>query len=103
MDNSPISRKAYFVEDLQRRILTQDLSPGDYLDEVELAEACDVLANWDGVYDLDQVMARVNHALTRDTRDNEFATLWYGTLEPESHRLTYCNAGHEPGLLLRNN
>ena len=39
MDNSPISRKAYFVEDLQRRILTQDLSPGDYLDEVELAEA----------------------------------------------------------------
>jgi len=56
-----------------------------------------------GVYDLDQVMARVNHALTRDTRDNEFATLWYGTLEPENHRLTYCNAGHEPGLLLRNN
>lgn len=54
-----------------------------------------------GVYDLDQVMQRVNHALTRDTRDNEFATLWYGTLEPKSHRLTYCNAGHEPGLLLR--
>ena len=53
------------------------------------------------VYDLDTVMARVNHALTRDTRDNEFATLWYGTLEPDSHRLTYCNAGHEPGLLLR--
>ncbi|MEM9415034.1 MAG: SpoIIE family protein phosphatase [Planctomycetota bacterium] len=54
-----------------------------------------------GVYDLDQVMQRVNHALTRDTRDNEFATLWYGTLDPESRRLTYCNAGHEPGLLLR--
>ncbi|XAM01440.1 SpoIIE family protein phosphatase [Phycisphaeraceae bacterium D3-23] len=54
-----------------------------------------------GVYDLDQVMQRVNHALTRDTRDNEFATLWYGTLTPATRRLTYCNAGHEPGLLLR--
>lgn len=54
-----------------------------------------------GVYDLDKVMERVNHALTRDTRDNEFATLWYGTLDPRTRRLTYCNAGHEPGLLLR--
>ena len=54
-----------------------------------------------GIYDLDVVMQRVNHALTRDTRDNEFATLWYGTLDPRSGRLTYCNAGHEPGLLLR--
>ena len=53
------------------------------------------------LYDLDVVMQRVNHAMTRDTRDNEFATLWYGTLEPRSGRLTYCNAGHEPGLLLR--
>ncbi|MEM1212573.1 MAG: SpoIIE family protein phosphatase [Planctomycetota bacterium] len=53
------------------------------------------------LYDLDEVISRVNTALCRDTRDNEFATLWYGTLDPLTMRLTYCNAGHEPPLLLR--
>ena len=53
------------------------------------------------VYDLDEVISRVNHALCRDTLDNEFATLWYGVLDPSRMRLTYCNAGHEPPLLYR--
>jgi len=53
------------------------------------------------VYDLDEVIRRVNRALCRDTRDNEFATLWYGVLDPEEMRLTYSNGGHEPPLLLR--
>ena len=54
------------------------------------------------VYDLDEIIRRVNVALTRDTLDREFATLWYGVLDPQCLRLTYCNAGHEPALLLRN-
>jgi len=53
------------------------------------------------VYDLDEVIARVNQALCRDTLDAEFATLWYGTLDHTTGRLTYCNAGHEPPLLVR--
>ena len=53
------------------------------------------------VYDIDEVVARVNIALSRDTLDNEFATLFYGVLDPPTRRLTYCNAGHEPPLLLR--
>ena len=53
------------------------------------------------VYDIDEVIARVNVALVRDTLDNEFATLFYGVLDPSTRRLTYCNAGHEPPLLLR--
>lgn len=53
------------------------------------------------VYDLDEVISRVNVNMARDTTVGEFVTLWYGTLEPESGRLTYCNAGHEPGLLIR--
>ena len=53
------------------------------------------------VYDLDEVISRVNVNMARDTTVGEFVTLWYGTLEPESGRLTYCNAGHEPGLLVR--
>ncbi len=53
------------------------------------------------VYDLDEIISRVNVQLTRDTLDNEFATLFYGVLNPKNLRLTYCNAGHEPPLLLR--
>jgi phosphoserine phosphatase RsbU/P len=53
------------------------------------------------VYDLDEIITRVNASLAADTRDDEFATLFYGVLDPARRRLTYCNAGHEPGLLLR--
>lgn len=53
------------------------------------------------VYDLDEIIRRVNVSLFRDTRDREFVTLFYGVLDPRMMRLTYCNAGHEPGLLLR--
>jgi phosphoserine phosphatase RsbU/P len=54
------------------------------------------------VYDLDEIIFRVNNALTRDTLDNEFATLWYGVFDPNTLRITYCNAGHDPPMLLRN-
>ncbi|MCA9310410.1 MAG: SpoIIE family protein phosphatase [Phycisphaerales bacterium] len=53
------------------------------------------------MYHLDDIMTLVNMALTRDTRDNEFATVFYGVLDPASLMLTYCNAGHEPPIILR--
>lgn len=53
------------------------------------------------VYDLDEVVARVNQAMCRDTRDNEFASLWYGVIDPVKLRLTYCSAGHEPPIIVR--
>ncbi|MFW6059088.1 MAG: SpoIIE family protein phosphatase [Phycisphaeraceae bacterium] len=53
------------------------------------------------LYDLDEVISRVNHALCHDTLDNEFATLWYGVFDPVGLRVTFCNAGHELPLLLR--
>ncbi len=52
------------------------------------------------LYDLDDAVQRVNAALCRDTRDNEFATLWYGVIDPEQRRLTYCSAGHEPPIVI---
>ena len=54
------------------------------------------------LYDIDEIIRRVNVALSRDTLDNEFATLFYGVIDPATKRLTYCNAGHEAPLLLRN-
>ncbi len=53
------------------------------------------------VYDISQVLSRVNAALVRDTRDNEFATLWYGVIDPQTLKLTYCGAGHEWPLVVR--
>jgi sigma-B regulation protein RsbU (phosphoserine phosphatase) len=58
-------------------------------------------AHVQGVYDLDQVVSRVNEALCRDTRENEFASLWYGVIDPSTLRLTYSSAGHEATLVVR--
>jgi sigma-B regulation protein RsbU (phosphoserine phosphatase) len=59
-------------------------------------------ATVDNVYYLYEVLRRVNQMLFRDTRPEEFVTLFYGVLDTRNRRLTYCNAGHPPGLLLRN-
>jgi sigma-B regulation protein RsbU (phosphoserine phosphatase) len=53
------------------------------------------------VYHIDDVLSRVNAALCRDTLDNEFATLWYGVIDAERLRMTYCSGGHEPPLVFR--
>ncbi len=59
-------------------------------------------AHAEDVHELADVMRRVNSAMTRDTRDNEFATVFYGAIDREKMEMTYCSAGHEPVLLLRN-
>jgi DNA-binding GntR family transcriptional regulator len=38
MDTAPVGKKAVCIEDLRRRILTHELDPGSYLDEVEICE-----------------------------------------------------------------
>ncbi|MCX5661644.1 MAG: SpoIIE family protein phosphatase, partial [Planctomycetota bacterium] len=53
------------------------------------------------VYDIDQIVSRVNRTLCFETLPNEFATVFYGVIHRETLRLTYCNGGHDPGLLLR--
>ena len=58
-------------------------------------------AHVDLIYYLYEVMQRVNVMLVRDTKPQEFVTLFYGVLDTKNRRLTYCNAGHPPGLLLR--
>lgn len=51
--------------------------------------------------DLSRVMSRTNDALCRDTSVNEFATIWYGVLDPQSRELNYVLAGHDPPVLFR--
>jgi len=58
-------------------------------------------AHVDYIYYLYEVLQRINTMLYRDTKTGEFVTLFYGVLDTRNRRLTYCNAGHPPGLLLR--
>src|SRR6185437_997522 len=58
-------------------------------------------AQVDNVYYLYEVMRRLNLMLCRDTKDSEFVTLFYGVYNANSKRLTYCNAGHPPPMVLR--
>ncbi|MCL4220164.1 MAG: SpoIIE family protein phosphatase [Phycisphaerales bacterium] len=55
----------------------------------------------DDVYDLDEVLARVNEAMVRDTLSNEFATIWYGVIDPRTLTMTYGSAGHDPPMVVR--
>ena len=38
MDTVPVGKKSVCIDDLRRRILTHELDPGSYLDEVEIGE-----------------------------------------------------------------
>jgi sigma-B regulation protein RsbU (phosphoserine phosphatase) len=58
-------------------------------------------AQVDNVYYLYEVMQRINLMVCRDTTPGEFVTLFYGVLDARNKRFTYCNAGHPPGLILR--
>jgi phosphoserine phosphatase RsbU/P len=55
----------------------------------------------DNVYYLYEVLRRLNVMLSRDTKDSEFVTLFYGVFDARNRRLTYCSAGHPPAMLLR--
>ena len=58
-------------------------------------------AQVDNVYYLYEVVRRINLMVNRDNTIGEFVTLFYGVLDTRNRRFTYCNAGHPPGLILR--
>lgn len=58
-------------------------------------------AHTHNITDVDEVMALANQALCRDSLLNEFATVFLGVIDPKTLRLGYCNAGHEPPLVIR--
>jgi len=48
-----------------------------------------------------EIIYRLNKAACRQCRDGEFITLFMANIDVEAMRLTYCNCGHEPAVLIR--
>ena len=45
-----------------------------------------------------EVMNRANRLLCHSTPPEKFVTFFFSALDPAKHLLTFCNAGHSPGL-----
>ena len=50
--------------------------------------------------DVAACVAAANDMLHASTDSDKFATMFYGVLDTETHRLEYCNAGHNPPVML---
>jgi serine phosphatase RsbU (regulator of sigma subunit) len=46
-------------------------------------------------------MVRLNRSLAANTPRNRFITFFYALIDPRTGELTFCNAGHNPPLLVR--
>lgn len=53
------------------------------------------------VFQVSEVVARLNNLLEQATTAGYFATFWFGILDAGKNTLTYCNAGHNPPIVLR--
>jgi sigma-B regulation protein RsbU (phosphoserine phosphatase) len=52
-------------------------------------------------YSIRTIMAKVNQLLWESTDEHQFVTAFYGVLDEQRKILTYCNAGHNPVILIR--
>ncbi len=53
------------------------------------------------VYDLSDVLQRVNQDMCEGTVVGDFATMFYGVVNAKNRELVYCGAGHLPPILVR--
>lgn len=58
----------------------------------------------DGGYErhtMSEIINELNQVAIRECRNGEFITLFIAQIDVEKMRMTYCNCGHEPTLLVR--
>jgi len=47
------------------------------------------------------IIRRLNETACRECRDGDFVSLFYAVVDTQHNTITYCNCGHEPAVLLR--
>ena len=52
-------------------------------------------------HSFEEIIQKLNRVASRECRDGEFITMFFATFDVNTMQLTYCNCGHEPGLLIR--
>jgi len=55
-----------------------------------------------GRHSMEEVIDKLNRVACNECKDGEFITLFVARIDTQANTLTYCNCGHEPGVLLRN-
>jgi len=48
-----------------------------------------------------EVVSQINQYIYDNTPSNRYITFFYSELDPQTHQLTYVNAGHNPPMLVR--
>ena len=51
--------------------------------------------------DLAKLMSRLDQSVSVNAPANRFITMFFGVIDPAKGELTYCNAGHNPPLVIR--
>ena len=64
-----------------------------------LQARCQIL--FDGAESLSADVARLNAAVTKNCPAGKFITFFIGVLNPKTGSFSYCNAGHNPPLIVR--
>lgn len=49
---------------------------------------------------IEQIINKLNKMACRECRDGEFISLFYSVIDAQNKKITYCNCGHEPPVLL---
>ncbi len=54
-----------------------------------------------GRHSMQEIIEKLNNVACRECRNGEFITLYLARIDTDQNTITYCNCGHEPGLLIR--
>jgi serine phosphatase RsbU (regulator of sigma subunit) len=54
-------------------------------------------------FDLAKMMHKLDQSIAAKCPDNRFITMFFGVVDPMTRKVVYCNAGHNPPLLIRAN
>ncbi len=111
--------------DLAARNLASRMVSGDYYDVIHIVDdqwglvvgdvsgkgisagmimsafRASLLAEIRNNFNISTILAKVNRLIWETTDPNLFVTAFYGVFDEQNRVLTYSNAGHNPGLLLR--